>query len=222
MKCDVVRLSSLQGSIDFEGKQNSQIHLLKASTLVRAELLLLRVLLQLLSHKSEFYKHFTTMEMTERTQKSVKRQRRIRQDEVEIKRKRVRKVEDQESRSTKSKSQIPLAESKRSKAKKVPQNARLKSDQKSRKSDETSSQNSKRTTRSSTRPLNSRATSRTTISSYSKPRQKTNDTLIDMKNHQKKNEQVQCEPKTLIRVLVVSSAVGFLVTVIFLIYIWLS
>lgn len=36
VKCDVVRLSSLQGSLEFEGKQNSQIHLLKASTLVRA------------------------------------------------------------------------------------------------------------------------------------------------------------------------------------------
>lgn len=158
------------------------------------------------------------MEMTERTQKSTKRQRKVRQDEVEIKRKRIRKGEHQESRSTKSKkSKMPA----KATVKKVPQN-KLKSDQRSRKSDDASSHTSKRTARSSTRPLNSRSTSRTAFSSHSNQRQ-TNDTLIDIKNHQKKNDQVhQCEPKKLIRILVLSSAAGFLLTVIFLIYIWLS
>ena len=158
------------------------------------------------------------MEMTERTQKSTKRQRKVRQDEVEIKRKRIRKAEHQESRSTKSKkSKMPA----KATAKKVPQN-KLKSDQRSRKSDDASSHTSKRTARSSTRPLNSRSTSRTAFSSHSNQRE-TNDTLIDIKNHQKKNDQVhQCEPKKLIRILVLSSAAGFLLTVIFLIYIWLS
>lgn len=165
------------------------------------------------------------MEMTERTQKSIKRQRKVRQDEVEIKQKRIRKAEHQKSKSTKS-----LVESKKSKmpakatAKKVPQNPqnKLKSDQRSRKSDDASSHTSKRTARSSTRPLNPRSTSRTAFSSHSNQRE-TNDTLIDIKNHQKKNDQVhQCEPKKLIRILVLSSAAGFLLTVIFLIYIWLS
>ena len=78
--------------------------------------------------------------------------------------------------------------------------------------------------RRSTRSLNSAESTRSDGCTHCN-QQQTDDITIHIQNHQahhQKNDESQCEPKTLIRFLFISGTVGLLLTVGFVTYIWLS
>ena len=157
------------------------------------------------------------MEKTKRTTKPVKRQK-MRQDEIEMKRKRVRNEDPKRTKKAENQNSTQSKTPKRPETGAIPKviKSRTKSDQKSFKSDDASSRNS----RSSTRRVNSRATTRTGSSARSTTQRPTiqNETVINISTQ----ENEGCELKKLVKILVISSAVAFLLTLIFLIYIWLS
>ena len=80
------------------------------------------------------------------------------------------------------------------------------------------------TARRSTRSLNSRASTKSESSTPSN-QQQADEIAIHIQTHQihhQKKDEPQCELKTLIRFLFISGTAGFLLTVGFLTYIWLS